>query len=156
MNDTSQAQRRAFRPRGEAYRWDAVDVLEYKEAGTAPFRNVTRCVLFEEPQLGFQWRYFEVGPGGYTTLERHEHVHAVMIVRGGGTALVGSEVHAFQTFDLFRVPPMTWHQFRASDDAPMGFLCLVPVERDRPKLPAAEDLAALRSDPAIAKFLDGK
>jgi quercetin dioxygenase-like cupin family protein len=145
--------RKAFQPANDAYRWSDVEVLEYKEAGSAPFRSVTRSVLFEEPELGFQWRYFEVGPGGYTTLERHEHVHAVMIVRGRGTALVGSRVHSFNTFDLFRVPPMTWHQFRASDDASMGFLCLVPVERDRPQLPTDADVAELRRNPEVAAFL---
>lgn len=156
MSETTrtQQQQRAFRRDGEAFRWRDVDVLEYKEAGTAPFKSVTRSVLFEEPELGFQWRYFEVGAGGYTTLERHEHVHAVMIVRGRGTALVGSRVHSFAQFDLFRVPPMTWHQFRASDDAPMGFLCLVPAERDRPQLPTESDLAELTRNPDVAAFLN--
>ena len=59
-------------------------MLQYKEEGSAPFKDVTRSVLFEEAELGYQWRYFEVGAGGHTTLERHEHVHAVMILRGGG------------------------------------------------------------------------
>ncbi|MGH7662333.1 MAG: cupin domain-containing protein [Vulcanimicrobiaceae bacterium] len=145
--------RRAFQPAGDAYRWNDVDVLEYKEAGSAPFRSVTRSVLFEDAELGFQWRYFEVGPGGYTTLERHEHVHAVMIVRGSGKALVGTSVHDFTTFDLFRVPPMTWHQFRASDETSMGFLCLVPVERDRPQLPSDDELAELRRHSDVAAFL---
>ncbi|MGH7716720.1 MAG: cupin domain-containing protein, partial [Vulcanimicrobiaceae bacterium] len=102
---------RTFQPEDERYRWDGVDVLQYKEAGSAPFKDVTRSVLFEEAELGYQWRYFEVGAGGHTTLERHEHVHAVMILRGGGRALVGTEVHPIHPFDLFRVPPMTWHQF---------------------------------------------
>ncbi|MDB5043268.1 MAG: Cupin 2 conserved barrel domain protein, partial [Candidatus Eremiobacteraeota bacterium] len=51
------------------------------------------------------------------------------------------------------VPPLTWHQFRAAADAPLGFLCLVPIERDRPQLPTADELAALRANPAIAEFL---
>jgi quercetin dioxygenase-like cupin family protein len=145
---------RAFAPEDERYRWDGVDVLQYKEEGSAPFKDVTRSVLFEETGLGYQWRYFEVGPGGHTTLERHEHVHAVMILRGGGRALVGTEVHPIHPFDLFRVPPMTWHQFRAGDDEPMGFLCLVPSERDRPQLPTDDDVRTLRNNPHIAAFLE--
>ena len=145
---------RTFNPTGSAYRWDGVEVLEYKEAGSAPFRDVTRSVLFEEAELGYQWRYFEVGAGGHTTLERHEHVHSVMILRGGGKALVGARVYPMTQYDLFRVPPMTWHQFRAGDDAPMGFLCLVPSERDRPQLPSDDELRELRRNPEIAKFLD--
>lgn len=155
MSDTIQTgEQRPFRGGEDAFRWSEVEVLEYKEAGSAPFRSVTRSVLFEEPALGFQWRYFEVGPGGYTTLERHEHVHAVMILRGSGTALVGSRVHPFKQFDLFRVPPLTWHQFRASGEEPMGFLCMVPIERDRPQLPTEAELAELRRSPEVAEFLE--
>lgn len=155
MRETTEASlARAFQPAAERYRWNGVDVLQYKEEGSAPFKDVTRSVLFEEAELGYQWRYFEVGPGGHTTLERHEHVHAVMILRGGGSALVGTEVHPIHAFDLFRVPPMTWHQFRAGDDEPMGFLCLVPSERDRPQLPTYDDMQTLRNNPQIAAFLD--
>jgi hypothetical protein len=50
---------------------------------------------------------------------------------------------------------MTWHQFRATGSEPMGFLCMVNAERDRPQLPDAGELAALRENPAIARFLDG-
>jgi quercetin dioxygenase-like cupin family protein len=144
---------RAFHAAAEGYRWSEVDVLAYKAEGSAPFRDVTRQVLFEEPELGCQWRYFEVAAGGHTTLERHEHVHAVMILRGSGTALVGTHVADFGPYDLFRVPPMTWHQFRASADEPMGFLCLVRSERDRPQLPSESALAALRSNPAVAEAI---
>lgn len=144
---------RGFRPESDEYRWDEVDVLEYKTEGSAPFKAVTRQVLFDDPELECQWRYFEVGPGGHTTLERHEHVHSVMILRGNGSALVGSRVYPIAPYDLFSVPPMTWHQFRAADDEPMGFLCLVRAERDRPQLPSDEDLAELRADPALAHFI---
>jgi gentisate 1,2-dioxygenase len=80
-------------------------------------------------------------------------VHAVMILRGSGTALVGTQVSAFGPYDLFRVPPLTWHQFCASDDEPMGFLCLVRSERDRPQLPTADDLAELRAQPQLAQAI---
>ncbi len=49
---------------------------------------------------------------------------------------------------------MTWHQFRATRGEPLGFLCMVDAVRDRPQLPTEEDLAALRRDPAVARFLD--
>jgi len=48
---------------------------------------------------------------------------------------------------------MTWHQFRAAPDAPLGFLCLVSRERDRPQLADATALARLRSLPEVADFL---
>ncbi|MCC6707222.1 MAG: cupin domain-containing protein [Gammaproteobacteria bacterium] len=135
------------------FHWQDVEVLAYKQSGEAPFKDVTRQVLFEDPDLGCQWRYFEVAPGGHTTLERHQHVHAVMVVRGHGRALVGAHIHELANHDLVKVPALTWHQFRAPDDQPLGFLCLVNAERDRPQLPQAEDLEELRADAATAEFI---
>ena len=134
-------------------RWDDVDVRDYKRDGTVPFRDVTRQVLFDDPALACQLRYFEVGPGGHTTLERHEHAHAVMIVRGAGRCLVGQRLFDVGLHDLVHVPALAWHQFRARADAPLGFLCMVNGVRDRPQLPTADDMAALARDPAIAAFL---
>jgi S-methyl-1-thioxylulose 5-phosphate methylthiotransferase len=125
------------------FRWEEVDVLRYKQEGEAPFKDVTRQVLFEGAGLPTQLRYFEVAPGGWTTLERHEHVHAVMVIRGRGQCLVGDEAHDIALHDLVSVPPMTWHQFHAASDAPLGFLCMVATERDRPQLPAAADVPAI-------------
>ncbi len=125
------------------FHWEDVDVLAYKQEGEAPFKDVTRQVLFEGGGVPAQLRYFEVAPGGHTTLERHEHVHAVMVIRGHGRCLVGDKATEISLHDLVRVPPMTWHQFHAASDAPLGFLCLVPMDRDRPQLPAKEDVAAI-------------
>jgi hypothetical protein len=62
------------------FHWDGVDVLAYKQDGAAPFKDVTRQVLFDGAGIPGQLRYFEVAPGGYSTLERHEHMHAVVII----------------------------------------------------------------------------
>jgi mannose-6-phosphate isomerase-like protein (cupin superfamily) len=98
-------------------------------------------------------RYFEVAAGGFSTLERHEHMHAVMILRGRGHCLVGTEVRPIETHDLVTVPPMTWHQFRATRGEPLGFLCMVNATRDKPQLPTADDLARLQTNRAVAAFL---
>jgi quercetin dioxygenase-like cupin family protein len=126
-----------------SFHWEGVDVLKYKQEGSAPFKDVTRQVLFESADLPAELRYFEVAPGGYTTLERHNHVHAVMVIRGHGECLVGDKAYAIDTHDLVNVPPMTWHQFHAAPDAPLGFLCLVASDRDRPQLPSADDAVAI-------------
>jgi quercetin dioxygenase-like cupin family protein len=133
--------------------WEGVEVLRYKPEGSAPFRDVTRQVLFSDPGLDCELRYFEVQPAGYSTLERHEHVHAVLILRGRGRCLVGTEIFEVAPHDLVSVPPLTWHQFRAAPDAPMGFLCMVNARRDRPQLPGEEDLQRLRADPRLAAFI---
>ncbi len=144
-----------FRASRDGFRWDGVAHMPYKQDGSAPFKDVSRQVLFHEDGLACELRYFEMGASGYSTLEQHEHAHAVMILRGNGECLVGDDVRAVKQFDLVTIPAWTWHQFRASDAAPMGFLCMVNVQRDRPRLPTAQDLAALRSNPVIARFLAG-
>ena len=137
------------------YRWDAVAELPYKEDDRALFRAITRQVLFSDTALASELRYFEVAPGGFSTLERHEHMHAVLILRGRGHCLVGRDVKALATRDLVTVPPMTWHQFRATSGEPLGFLCMVDARRDKPQLPSEAELAELEADPAIAAFLRG-
>ena len=125
------------------FQWEGVDVLAYKQEASAPFKDVTRQVLFDGASLPTQLRYFEVAPGGWTTLERHEHVHAVMVIRGRGQCLVGDKAYDIALHDLVSVPPMTWHQFHAAPDEPLGFLCMVTTQRDRPQLPGSDEVDAI-------------
>ena len=125
------------------FRWQAVDTLRYKQEGSAPFKDITRQVLFAPADQVTEMRYFEIAPGGFSTLERHEHTHAVLILRGRGTVQLGSESHAVGQNDLVTIDPLTWHQFRAAADGPLGFLCLVSKELDRPRLPTEEERAEL-------------
>lgn len=143
----------ALRTQLTTCRWENVPVLPYKQEGTAPFKDITRQTLFDDPDLKCQVRYFEMAAGGYSTLERHEHVHAVMILRGRGRCMVGERIFAVAEHDLVNIPGLTWHQFQASSDAPMGFLCVVNQERDRPQMPTAEDLHLLRANPEVARFI---
>ena len=148
--------RSAFRRFLAGFDWAGVERRPYKEEGAAPFKSISRQVLFSDPALGCELRYFEMDRGGYSTLERHEHMHAVMILRGHGQCLVGGEVRTVAAHDLVTIPPMTWHQFRATPDEPLGFLCMVNAERDRPQLPSEAELRAMRTDPRVAAFLDGR
>ncbi len=136
----------------QPFRWDGIPVLAYQPDGTH-FRDVTRQVLFDGAGLGCELRYFEIEPGGWSSLERHQHVHAVLVLRGEGQALVGRQVIDLAQYDLVQVPPGTWHQFRATRGVPFGFLCLVDCGRDRPVRPDQAALAELRADPLIADFV---
>ena len=111
-----------FREFSQNYRWDDVACMPYKEDGAAPFKAISRQVLFAEPKLGCELRYFEMAAGGYSTLERHEHMHAVMILRGHGQCLLGDDVRQIKPYDLVTIPSWTWHQFRATEGEPLGFL----------------------------------
>ena len=141
------------RAAADGFHWEGVEELAYKQDGSVPFKDITRQTLFNTPELACELRYFEMAAGGFSTLERHQHMHGVTILRGHGSCLVGDRVYRVAPHDLITIPPWTWHQFKADRDEPMGFLCMVNTDRDRPVLPTAEDLAELRRNPAVAKFL---
>jgi mannose-6-phosphate isomerase-like protein (cupin superfamily) len=153
MSETMASREKVVHRKAKDYHWEGVAELPYKQDDRALFKSITRQVLFSHPDMQGELRYFEVAPGGFSTLERHEHMHAVLILRGRGRCLVGDEVKSVELRDLITVPPMTWHQFRATASEPLGFLCMVNAARDRPQLPSAEDLARLRLDAKIAAFL---
>jgi quercetin dioxygenase-like cupin family protein len=152
MMDTEQQPN--FRPSQDGFRWADVACVPYKQDGEAPFKDISRQVLFHDDALACELRYFEMDTNGNSTLERHEHAHAVMILRGRGQCMVGDDVREVKQFDLVTIPAWTWHQFRASAGEPFGFLCMVNATRDRPVLPTAEELARMRANPAVAAFLD--
>src|SRR5260370_35699308 len=104
------------------HRWDGVEELPYKEDDRALFKSVTRQVLFSDSELNGELRYFEVAAGGFSTLERHAHMHAVLILPGPGHCLIGGEVKALERRDLVPVPPLTWRHFRAPQGGRPHFL----------------------------------
>lgn len=141
--------------RAGGFRWEEVELLAYKSP-TEKFRDVTRQLLFgTDAGLACELRYFEVEAGGHSTLEKHAHVHAVVILRGPGRVLIGDRVWDVEPHDLVHVPANTLHQFRPSGDEPLGFLCMVDAERDRPQEPNQQELEALRSAPDTAGFFRG-
>jgi quercetin dioxygenase-like cupin family protein len=100
--------------------------------------------------IAFQLRYFEVAPRGYSSLEKHLHVHSVVVLRGRGRVIVGHEVFDVEPFDLVYVPSGTPHQFVSSGEEPFGFLCPVDLDRDPPQPLSEEELRDLLSDPRVS------
>ncbi len=135
---------------GRGAAWPGVPVREYKERPEL-FRDVTRRVLLggrdaeeggadgvsDAAALAFELRYFEIAPGGHSTLEHHRHPHAVVVIIGRGEVRLGGTRHELAPFDAVYVAPGEAHQFLASRGEPLGFLCVVDRERDRP-VPLAE------------------
>lgn len=142
--------------RANNYRWDSVPMREYKTEGTH-FKDITRQTLLGEGEgeeaLNFITRYFEIQPGGYSTLERHQHVHAVIIIRGRGEVILEDRVEPVELHDCVYIAPDTFHQFHALGDEPLGFLCIVDRQRDRPQLPEADDLNRLLANAEVARRL---
>jgi quercetin dioxygenase-like cupin family protein len=118
-----------------AFRWEGVPVTAYNPDPSL-YKDVTRQTLIDGGAN--VTRYFEVQPGGHSTLERHGHRHTVIVIRGRGTVRLGDQSHDIAPFDAVHVAPHTVHQFRATGAEPLGFLCVVERERDRP-VPVRED-----------------
>ncbi len=135
------------------HRWTGVPLKAYKTDGTH-FRGVIRQTLIGEGEgeerPGFMTRYFEVEPGGYTSLERHEHPHVVVIVRGRGEVILDRRLETVEPLDCVYIAPECLHQFHTVGDEPLGFLCIVDRQRDRPRLADGDDLQRLRGNPEVA------
>ena len=138
------------------FRWQGVRVAEYKPDG-ARHREITRQALLGETPADSgavsALRYFELQPAGYSSLERHEHEHIVVILRGEGHVILGDTVEKLRLHDCVYVAPNTLHQFHATGTEPLGFLCLVDRVRDRPVAPTPTELEALAANPIVAALM---
>ena len=135
-------------------RCDGVEPHIYKE-NPGVFQDVTKQVLFDnEADLPVQFRYFQVEKGGFSSVEHHKHMHAVMIFKGKGHALLGNQVVEVHEGDFITIAPWEWHQVKADMGDILGFLCLVNHDRDIPVYPTEEDIREIRKNPEAARFLD--
>src|SRR5437870_10237622 len=67
------------------FRWQGVPVTEYKTPANH-WCGIQRTLLIGDQgeSTGFHLRYFEIAPGGFSSLESHQHEHAVVVLRGTG------------------------------------------------------------------------
>jgi quercetin dioxygenase-like cupin family protein len=143
----------------ERFRWQGVEERDYKESEGKRrgmgWRGLTRHTLVPGGSVaaGFEQRYFEIAPGGYSSLEKHEHVHVVVTLRGKGRVLVGDRVVELGHMEVLEIPSSAAHRWVNAGDEPWGFLCTVDVERDRPQPLDDAEWEALRADPATAPFI---
>ena len=146
--------KRAFDP--SLFRWEGVEPRAYKdEPGAArgmAWRGVSRHTLARGT---FEVRYFELAPGGFSSLEKHAHMHAVVCVRGRGRALLGSAVADLAPFDLAETAAWVPHRWMNAGEEPFGFLCTVAGVRDRPVPLEDSEWSALLEDPVTAPFVFG-
>jgi quercetin dioxygenase-like cupin family protein len=143
----------------DEFRWDEIAPQVYKargdEARGMDWSGITRHTLARAAELpaGFEMRYFELEPGGYSSLEKHAHAHFVVAIRGSGRALIGDQLLDCVPFDSLHVPPMTPHRW-LNPDGPdrFGFLCTVDADRDRPAPLDDAEWEALRANPDTAPY----
>ena len=139
------------------FKWRGIEKIEYKPAessGGNTFFEVTRQNLFiGGDEADFDMRYFECAPGGYTTLEKHQHVHVVIILRGQGRVLSCGEVFDVKPFDMVRIPSWCPHQLINSGDDPLGFLCTVNSVRDHFQLLNRNEVEELKENEEISRVI---
>ena len=119
------------------FHWDGRTPVAYKVNSELPFRDVSRTELIgtSGERTAFNLRFFEIGPGGHTSLEKHVHTHVVIGARGEGTLVSGEKRARIKPFDIAYVPPLQVHQLRNESTEPFGFFCIVDHDRDRPQKP---------------------
>ncbi len=111
-------------------RWQNVQVRAYGLENSGADK-ATRQVLIgpEEDSPNFHMRYFSVQPGGHTSLDEHAHEHGVYILHGQALLRLGSDEYVLNSGDVVYIPGNEVHQFFASSQEPLGFLCVVPARR---------------------------
>jgi quercetin dioxygenase-like cupin family protein len=120
------------------FRWAGAADEPYKTEGDH-FRHVRRVNLvgMHGENTDFHLRYFEVGEGGFTSREHHEHEHVIVVLRGEGDLLLGENWRPLKFGDVARVASGTSHQLRNDFAEPFGFLCIVDAHRDKPVVETA-------------------
>ena len=124
---------RIYRHRGNC-RWTGVATDKYKQVDGGWY-SISRRVLVGKrgESAKFHLRYFEIAPGGHSSLERHKHEHVVICIRGKGRVKLGGKSHVIANLDTVYISPDTAHQLLNPYKEPFGFFCIVDAKRDRPK-----------------------
>jgi len=119
------------------FRWDGVALQPYKSRtdNAGEFAGASRQVIAGDrgEPIAFELRYFELAPGGFTSLERHRHCHVVIGLRGRGEVTIGARQHRVAPFDAIYIAPNRVHRLRAIGRESFGFFCIVNRERDKPR-----------------------
>ena len=74
----------------------------------------------------FLMRHFTVQAGGFTPFHSHDWEHEVYVLEGEGKVRYEDQEEKIVPGDAILVPPSRKHQFQASANGPLKFLCMVP------------------------------
>ncbi|MCC6346380.1 MAG: cupin domain-containing protein [Nitrospirales bacterium] len=116
------------------YTWSGIQTESYKPKGGS-WLDIARNVLIgnQGETARFHFRYFEIAPGGFSSLELHRHEHVVVCIRGRGKVRMGSKRYTLGYLDTAYIAPDTAHQLSNPFHEPFGFFCVVNARRDKPK-----------------------
>lgn len=116
------------------FKWSGRNIEEYKTGPGFDFSDINRQELIGKfgEKTSFDLRYFEIQPGGYSSLEKHVHEHVIIGIRGNGVLIKGESTFNISINDIAYVSPLEKHQLRNEGKVPFGFFCIVDRKRDRP------------------------
>src|SRR5512135_522376 len=153
MSDTGKSRLHKFQP--ETHSWSEVAKEAYKE-GEGCWCGIDRNTLIgnRDESVKFHLRYFQIAPGGNSSLEKHTHEHAVICAKGKGRVIVDAELHEMEPMDVLYVAPDVPHQLINPYSEPFGFFCIVDAERDRPRTLDEEEIKKLdESEQTRGKYI---
>jgi len=143
----------------DGYTWTGVEKEPYRK----PSEKAAGCYcgVHRQTFIGlkgeatkFHFRYFEIPPGGSSSLEKHMHEHAVVCARGKGRVLAEDMIYDMEHMDVLYIAPDVPHQLINPYGEPFGFFCIVDAERDRPRELSCEELKRLEASEATkGKFI---
>ncbi len=125
----------------ESGTFENADTIKYKEKtekNSVSWSKISRINLIG--QFGelcrFHLRYFTIDPGGYSSFEKHKHIHAVICESGIGLALLSDKWYELNAGDIVYIGCDVAHQLRCKEDSktPFSFFCIVDSERDKPTI----------------------
>ncbi len=82
------------------------------------------------PDQGWQdhvMRVFDIEANGYTPKHEHDWPQINFILEGEGTLLVDGKLQDLKPGHYAYVPANTLHQFKASSNTSLKFICIVPL-----------------------------
>jgi quercetin dioxygenase-like cupin family protein len=110
----------------EQFDWEGVSASLYPPGKQMKGVSVRWLIGPAEGAFHFALRYFEIEPGGWTSLDQHAHDHGVVILRGRGQVLLGEEDWQVGFGDVVYIPSHEVHQLKSIGEEPLGFLCVIP------------------------------
>ncbi len=113
------------RHRGQ-FEWEGVELDRYPPERDMKGVSIRWLIGAAEKAPNFALRYFEVEPGGWTSLDQHAHDHGVMVLKGRGRVRLGESEFEVAFGDVVYIPPCEVHQLKCVGSESLGFLCIIP------------------------------
>jgi len=80
----------------------------------------------EDGATTFCMRIFQLEPGGYTPMHKHDWEHEIFIHEGVGEVLQGDDWVQVGPGTVVFIPPGEKHQIKNAGKSTLTFVCLIP------------------------------